>query len=164
MEETTSPFKPQCAPVVEASGGLRRAAPLAIVLVMSWLAKLFGGAAKVMPTTVDDASFEREVLRSELPVLIDAWSPGCAPCKQLEPVLVSLATTYEGRVKVCEFNTAASPRVAMGLAIRGTPTVVYVEGGKEKERVVGFRGSLYHEQTIEEVFGIPKKPADPEAE
>lgn len=141
--------------------GLRLAAPLAILGAMSWLANLFGSAPKVIPVSIDDSNFESEVLRSKLPVLIDAWSPGCAPCKQLEPVLVSLATSYEGRVKVCEFNTAGAPKMAMGLGIRGTPTILYIKGGKEKERVVGFRGSLYHEQTIEEVFGIPKKPVDP---
>lgn len=117
---------------------------------MGLLDKLFGPKApEVMPVHVDDANFEQEVYRSELPVLLDLWGPNCAPCKQLESIIVRLARDYDGRIKVCEVNTAQSPRVAQRLGVRGTPTVVYFDGRTEVMRVVGFRGQLFHQEIIE---------------
>ncbi|MDH5492125.1 MAG: thioredoxin domain-containing protein, partial [Myxococcales bacterium] len=110
----------------------------------------------VPPTSVNDSNFESEVLRSDLPVILDVWSPGCAPCKQLEEVIFGLSQQYRGQVKVCEMNSAGATKTAMRLRISGTPSVVYFRGGREVERVVGFRGSLFHRQTIEEVFEIPQ--------
>lgn len=120
---------------------------------MGLLGKLFGGSKK-MPTHVNDKNFEEEVLKSDLPVILDVWSPGCAPCKRLEEIMVSLATKYDGKVKVCEMGSHAAPRASMRLTIAATPTVVYFKGGKEVERVAGFRGSLYHQELVEEAFGI----------
>lgn len=117
---------------------------------MGILAKLFGPSEpKLMPVHVDDSNFEAEVFRSELPVLLDVWGPDCAPCRQLESVVVRLANTYRGRVKVAELNAAASPRVVQRLGVRGTPTVIYYRGRVEVARVVGFRGDLYHRDLID---------------
>ena len=118
---------------------------------MGFLAKLFGlDGAEVWPVHVDDANFEQEVYQSELPVLLDVWGPDCAPCKQLEPIIVRLAKTYQGRIKVAELNSAAAPRSVKRLGIRGTPTVIYFRGRTLVERVSGFRGELYHREIIEE--------------
>lgn len=118
------------------------------------LRKLFGLKPKRMPLSISDANFQEEVLQSDVPVILDLWSPGCAPCKQLAEVMITLATEFDGQVKVCEVNVATSPRTAGTLQVRGTPTVVYFNKGKELERIVGMRGSLYHRQTIEALFGI----------
>lgn len=107
-----------------------------------------------MPIHVDDANFAQEVLKSPIPVILDVWSPGCAPCKRLEEVMVGLATDFDGQIKVCELNSRGAPQTALKLRIAATPTVVYFQGGREKERVAGFRGSLYHRQTIAEVFKV----------
>jgi len=116
---------------------------------MGFLANLFGLGPQVLPVHVDDANFEAEVLRSELPVMLDVWGPGCAPCKQLEPIVIGLTKKYQGRVKVAELNAAEAPRAARRLGVQGTPTVVYLRSGKEIERVVGFRGELYHDEIIQ---------------
>lgn len=110
--------------------------------------------AKKMPVHVDDTNFQREVLESALPVVLDVWSPNCGPCKKLEEVMVALATRYDGKVKVCEMGSHMAPRAAMRLRVSATPTVIYFASGREKERVMGFRGSLYHRETIAEVFKI----------
>jgi thioredoxin 1 len=123
---------------------------------MGWLKKLVGLESGPMPHSVNDDNFGREVLQSDLPVVLDVWSATCAPCKKLEPVILHLTQTYAGRVKVCEMGIENGMRSAAQLGVRGTPTVVYLRGGKAIESVVGFRSSLYHEQTIEELFGIPK--------
>jgi thioredoxin 1 len=121
---------------------------------MSLLARIFGTTPKKLPTNVTDQSFEREVLKSALPVLLDVWGPSCGPCKQLEPVIIDLATRYEGKVKVCELSSVAAPYTTARLAIQATPTVLYFKSGKELERIHGFRSSLFHAQTIEELFGV----------
>ena len=118
---------------------------------MGLLSKLFGDKQpEVWPVHVDDDNFAAEVRRSELPVLLDIWGPGCAPCKQLEPIIVRLAQRYQGRVKVAEMNAAASPRTMTKLGVKGTPTVLYFKKGAVVERVVGFRGELYHQEIIDE--------------
>ena len=116
---------------------------------MSWIKDLLGMGRKVQPVSVTDENFEAEVLGADLPVMMDVWSATCGPCKQLAPIVVDLATDYEGRVKVAEMNAATAPGVASRLGIRGTPTVIYFVKGREVERVVGFRGSLYHREIID---------------
>jgi thioredoxin 1 len=116
---------------------------------MGWLSKLLGGRPKVAPVHVDDSNFEAEILRSELPVMVDFWSPSCGPCRMLEPIVVDLATEFDGRVKVVEVDVSAAPAASAHFGVMATPTVLYLHGGEEVERVVGFRGSLYHREIIE---------------
>ncbi len=123
---------------------------------MGFFGRLLGLTPEKDPMHIEDDNFQREVMRSKMPVILDIWGPNCQPCKQLEPVIRSLAATYDGRVKVCEMNTHLGPRAASTLRVKGTPTVVYFKNGREVERVVGMRGSLYHEETVADVFGIPK--------
>ena len=121
---------------------------------MGLLGKLLGIVPKQPPVHINDENFEREVLQAQEPVLLDIWSPQCGPCKMLEPIMMELAATYDGRVKVCEMGVHAAPMAASKLGVRATPTVVYLQSGKELDRVAGFRGSLYHSQSITELFGI----------
>ena len=111
---------------------------------MGFLSRLFGpGTPKAMPVHVDDDNFVAEVRRSELPVVLDVWSPGCGPCKNMEPIVMSLAGRYQGRVKVAELNAAASQATAARLGVSGTPTVLFFKGHHEVDRVVGFVGERY---------------------
>lgn len=123
---------------------------------MGFFSKLLGITPKKQPIHVDDDTFEEEVRRSSVPVVLDVWGPSCGPCKQLEPIMMQLAAEYDGRVKVCEMSVVTGPRASALLRVKGTPTVIYFQDGREVERVVGMRSSVYHEQTIEDVFGIAK--------
>jgi thioredoxin 1 len=115
--------------------------------ILSWL---FGPKPpRVMPVHVDDRSFVDEVLRSKVPVMVDVWSPGCGPCRMLEPIIVNLAGKYAGRVKVVEINAAESGKTAARLGVMGTPTVLFFEGRREVERVVGFVGERYLQEIID---------------
>jgi thioredoxin 1 len=116
---------------------------------MGILSKIFGEKKKVRPVSVTDGNFEEEVARSALPVMLDIWGPSCVHCRKLESIIMDLASKYDGRVKVAEMNAAVSPLTSTRLGVRGTPTVIYFRGGVEVERVVGFRGQLYHEEIIE---------------
>jgi thioredoxin 1 len=120
---------------------------------MGILSALFGPAKpKVQPTHVDDSNFQAEVLRSELPVVVDVWSPGCGPCRMLEPIVMDLAGEYAGRVKVTELNAAEAARTAARHGVMGTPTVLFFKKGREVERVVGFVGKQYLREAVDEVL------------
>ncbi len=123
---------------------------------MGLFSRLFGPRApRVQPTHVDDATFAAEVLRSELPVVVDVWSPGCGPCRMLEPIVMDLARAYQGRVTVAELNAAEAGRTAARYGVMGTPTVLFFKGGREVERVVGFVGSRYLREVIDtELLGV----------
>lgn len=121
---------------------------------MGFFSKLLGVLPKQQPVHLDDANFEREVLRSEVPVMVDVWGARCSHCKRLEPILMELAAQYQGRVKVCEISAEGAPRTMQRLEIQSTPTVLFFQGGKERERVSGFRANVYFEQTLHELFAI----------
>lgn len=117
---------------------------------MGWLAKLFGpGKPRVQPIHVDDGSFVNEVARSELPVMLDVWSPGCGPCRMMEPIVMDLAAEYQGRVKVAEMNATEAGHYTSRLGIMGTPTLVFFKRGREVHRAIGFVGSRYLREVID---------------
>ena len=124
---------------------------------MGFFSKLLGIVPKKQPVHVNDDTFSKEVLQSRIPVILDVWGPNCRPCKQLEPIMMELAAAYDGRVKVCEMTPQLAPRASTRLKVKGTPTVLYFRRGKEVERVVGLRSSVFHQETIEELFDIPRE-------
>lgn len=84
-----------------------------------------------------DASYEQDVLNSELPVLVDFWAPWCGPCKAMAPALDTFAGGAAGKVKVVKVNIDENPESAMKLGVRGVPTLVLYEKGEAVKRVVG---------------------------
>jgi thioredoxin 1 len=127
---------------------------------MRFLDKLFGPRApRVQPTHVDDGNFVAEVARSPLPVVLDVWSPGCGPCGLLEPIVMDLATAYQGRVKVAEMNAAEAVEFTARLGVMGTPTLLFFKRGREVHRVTGFVGSRYLREVIDAELVAPSPPA-----
>jgi thioredoxin 1 len=86
---------------------------------------------------VTDDSFEREVLQSDLPVLIDFWAPWCGPCKAIAPVVEDLAKEYGGRLKVVKLNVDDNPRTPSQYGVRGIPNLILFKGGKVRDQIVG---------------------------
>ena len=126
---------------------------------MGLLDMLFGArGTRVQPVHVDDENFITEVVCSKLPVLLDVWSPGCSPCAMLEPILVDLASAYQGRVKVAEMNAAEAMGYAARYGVMGTPTLLFFRKGREVERVVGFVGSTYLRQAADQAL-LGQRPA-----
>jgi thioredoxin 1 len=88
-------------------------------------------------SAVDDASFEREVLGADVPVVLDFWAEWCSPCRALAPTFEELAKQYDGRARFLKLNVDENSAVPQRFGIKGIPTLVFFDGGHEVERVVG---------------------------
>src|SRR5262245_35063437 len=86
---------------------------------------------------VGDDSFDREVLQSATPVLIDFWAPWCAPCRAIGPVVEELAKEYAGRLKVVKMNVDENPQTPSRYGVRGIPNLILFKGGQVKEQIIG---------------------------
>ncbi len=84
-----------------------------------------------------DTNFEEEVLKSDLPVLVDFTATWCGPCKALAPIVEKLADEYEGKIKVGKCDTDESKQIAMKYGIRSVPTVMVFRGGQKTNQHVG---------------------------
>ena len=86
---------------------------------------------------VTDVSFEPEVLKSEVPVLVDYWAEWCGPCKSIAPILDELAKEYEGRLKIAKINVDENQQVPAKFGIRGIPTLMLFKNGNVEATRVG---------------------------
>jgi thioredoxin 1 len=87
--------------------------------------------------TLTDANFDRDVLQSDLPVLVDFWATWCAPCKAIGPLIDSVAADYAGKLKVGKVNVDDNPATPGKYGVRGIPTLILFKGGKVVDQVVG---------------------------
>ncbi len=90
------------------------------------------------PMAVTEESFDQEVLKSELPVLVDFWAEWCGPCRMVAPIVEELAGEYAGRLKVTKLDVDDNQRLAMRYNIMSIPTLGVFKGGELIERIVGY--------------------------
>ena len=86
---------------------------------------------------ITDGSFDVEVLKSDVPVLIDFWAPWCGPCKAIAPVVEELAGQYGGRLKVVKMNVDDNPQTPSKYGVRGIPNLILFKAGSVADQIVG---------------------------
>ena len=98
------------------------------------------------------SNWEEEVLKSDIPVMVDFWAPWCAPCKMVSPIVLELAEEYEGRIKVGQLNTDEESEIAIEYGIMSIPTLMFFKRGEVIDQVIGAVPKEYIVQKIEEVL------------
>lgn len=86
---------------------------------------------------VSDSSFEQDVLKSSVPVLLDFWAEWCGPCKMIAPILDQIATEYAGKVVVAKMNVDENPKTPMKFNVRGIPTLILFKNGQLEGQKIG---------------------------
>lgn len=86
---------------------------------------------------VSDSSFEQDVLKSNVPVLLDFWAEWCGPCKMIAPILDQIAAEYAGKVLVAKMNVDESPRTPTKYSVRSIPTLMLFKNGTVVDQKIG---------------------------
>jgi thioredoxin 1 len=88
---------------------------------------------------ITDANFENDVIKSELPTLVDFWAPWCGPCRMVKPIVEELSEEYAGKVNFMKMDTDENPQIPTKYGIRSIPSLLIFQGGELKGTIVGFR-------------------------
>ena len=108
------------------------------------------------PIHVNDAAFEKTILKSELPVIVDFWAPWCGPCKMVGPILDKFAKEYEGKLIVAKVNTDENQEWASRYGVQGIPTMLFVYDGKIVHRHVGSVPEPMLRETLTQFLDVAK--------
>lgn len=114
------------------------------------------------PIHVTDSAFEKTVLQSKIPVIVDFWAPWCGPCRMVAPTLEKLAKENSGKLLVAKVNTDENPEWATRYQVQGIPTMLFVADGKIVHRQVGALPEPMLREIVTEFMDVvaPVKPTD----
>ena len=102
--------------------------------------------------TLQDATFDKEVLKSDVPVLVDFWAVWCGPCKAIAPTVEELAKQYKGKVKIAKMDVDEHQQVPQQYGIRSIPTLLLFKGGRVVDTIVGAVPKTKLEDSIKKVI------------
>lgn len=112
------------------------------------------------PVHVTDAEFEKTVLQSKLPVIVDFWAPWCGPCRMVAPILDKIAREYENKVVVAKVNTDENNEWAMKYGVQGIPTMLFVSNGKVLHKQVGALPEPVLRDVLKQFLEVAATPAN----
>ena len=101
---------------------------------------------------ITDANFETDVIKGDLPTLVDFWAPWCGPCRMVAPIVGELSEEYAGKVNFVKMNTDENPQVPTKFGIRSIPSLLIFKNGELKDTVVGYRPKNDIKKRIEEAL------------
>ncbi len=115
------------------------------------------------PIHVNDSTFEKDVLQSPLPVMVDFWAPWCGPCRMVAPSLEKIAKEYAGKLVVAKVNTDENQEWAIRYGVSGIPTMLFLSGGEVVHQQVGALPHEYLKQVVDKFLKLTAKSAAPVA-
>ncbi len=101
-----------------------------------------------MANITTDGTFQKDVIESDVPVLVDFWAEWCGPCRMLGPVIENVGQKTEGRAKVYKLNVDENPQVAQQYGITAIPTVLLFRNGKLEQQIVGVRPEVAYLEAL----------------
>lgn len=101
-----------------------------------------------------DSNFQNEVLKSDMPVLVDFWAEWCMPCKMLGPTIDQLATEYDGRAKIGKVDTDSNREISVKYGIQAIPTVLLFKGGEVQKKFVGLTSKDQFKSALDQLVGV----------
>jgi thioredoxin 1 len=100
---------------------------------------------------VSDSSFDGDVLKADVPVLIDFWAPWCGPCRAIAPIVEELAGEYDGKLKIVKMNVDDNPQTPAQYGVRGIPNLILFKDGEVKQQIVGAVPKAHLVKAIDDV-------------
>jgi len=110
------------------------------------------------PIHVNDAAFEKVIIKSEIPVIVDFWAPWCGPCKMVAPILDKLASEYSGKLLIAKVNTDENQEWAGKFGVQGIPTILFMSKGKMIHRQVGALPEPLFRDVVTQFFEVVQSP------
>lgn len=107
---------------------------------------------KSLEVEVNGNNFQKEVLESSIPVLVDLWAPWCMPCRMISPIVEELGNDNQGKLKVCKLNTDENQNIAARYGIQGIPTLLFFKDGQEVDRIVGVTPKPIIQQKLDAIL------------
>ena len=106
------------------------------------------------PLHVTDDAFEKTVMKSEVPVVVDFWAPWCGPCRMVAPILDKLAEEFAGKMIIAKVNTDENPQWAQSFNVQGIPTMLFVADGKVVHQQVGALPEPMLRSVVDQFLGV----------